>query len=170
MKKLFYFLTIILIGAAIVYYFYPEPKLPEGTQIDQLLVYKKQRKMEVYSNNKLIKTYKIAIGANPVGDKEFQGDRKTPEGMYSIYNKNPHSGYYKNLGISYPDSTDIAQAKKIGKQPGGDIKIHGIKNGLGFIRKFHLFTSTNGCIRVTDEEMEELYHTVNTGTTIKIFP
>lgn len=170
MKKLLYFLIVILTGTVAVYYFYPEQKLPAGTQIDQLIVYKELRKMEAFSGGKLVKTYQIAIGANPVGDKEFQGDQKTPEGIYTIHNKNPHSAYYKNLGISYPDAEDIAQAKKSGKSPGGDIKIHGIKNGLGFIRKFHRFTPTNGCIRVTDQEMEELFHAVKTGTSIHILP
>lgn len=91
--------------------------------------------------------------------------------MYFINDKNPHSGYHKNLGISYPDQDDIARAKQLGKPPGGDVKIHGLRNKTGSISKFHRWYDwTLGCIAVTDEEIDELYGAVQVGTPIEIKP
>ena len=124
-----------------------------------------------YSNGQLIKTYKISLGKNPIGDKEFEGDKKTPEGIYFINAKNPNSGYYKNLGISYPDKQDIEVSKKLGKPTGGDVKIHGIRNGIGFISKFQRWYDwTAGCIALTNQEVDELYNSVDVGTKIEIKP
>ncbi|UKJ08530.1 L,D-transpeptidase family protein [Solitalea lacus] len=107
----------------------------------------------------------------PVGDKQVEGDKKTPEGLYTINDKNSNSGYYKNLGISYPNQQDIVEAKKLGKSPGGEVKIHGLKNGMGFIHKFQRWVDwTMGCVAVTNEEMEELYSHTPIGTTIEIRP
>ena len=154
-----------------VYYFYPENKLPTDIQINKLVVYKSNGELLAYSNGKLVKTYKISIGRQPFGKKEFKGDEKTPEGIYQINNKNAKSDYHKNLGISYPNKADIKNAKRLGKQTGGDIKIHGIKNKMGFIGKFHRwFNWTQGCIAVTDEEIDELYNSVKIGTKIDIKP
>jgi murein L,D-transpeptidase YafK len=82
--------------------------------------------MEAYSNGQLIKVYKISLGRNPLGDKEYQGDKRTPEGEYEINDKNPNSGYHKNLGVSYPNALDKKEAEQKGLNPGGDIKIHGL--------------------------------------------
>lgn len=146
-----------------------EISLQEDIQIDRILVEKSKRLLHVYKDKKLIKTYQIALGSNPVGHKEFEGDGKTPEGIYTINDKNPNSSYYLNLGISYPNERDIQNAKNAGKSPGGDIKIHGLKNGLGFIGKLHREIDwTQGCIAVTNEEMDELYKAVPIGTEIEI--
>ncbi len=154
-----------------VYYFFPEEKLSHNILIDKLVVYKSKRELLVYANGKLIKNYEISLGSQPVGDKEFEGDNKTPEGLYIINDKNPNSGYYKNLGISYPDIDDIEYSKGLGKSPGGDIKIHGIRNRLGFIGKFHRWIDwTAGCIAVTNDEIDELYRAVKIGTPIEIKP
>ena len=164
--KLLSLLLILCIGT---YYFYPENHLSLNTQIDSLIVYKANREMEVYSGGSLVKTFAISLGRNPIGDKEFEGDKKTPEGKYIIDTKNSESGYHKNLGISYPNESDIENAKKNGKPTGGDIKIHGLKNKLGFIGKFHRwFDWTMGCIAVTNEEIDELFATVPIGTKIEI--
>lgn len=118
-----------------------------------------------------MKSYKIALGKNPVGDKQFEGDDKTPEGLYYINDKNPNSGYHKNLGVSYPNASDSVEAKSFNKPVGGDIKIHGIRNYMGIIGKFHnLRDWTRGCIAVTDEEIDELYEHVPIGTPIQINP
>lgn len=159
---------ILVLG---VYYFYPEQKLPSDIKINSLIVYKSKRKMEAYSGNKRIKIYKISLGRNPLGHKRFEGDKKTPEGIYFINAKNPNSGYHKNLGISYPNQSDIVEAKKLGKPTGGDVKIHGLRNGQGFIGKFQRWYDwTAGCIALTDEEVDELYSTVAIGSTIEIRP
>ena len=154
-----------------LYYFYPEIKLPEGSNIDKLVVYKSKRKMEVYSGDKLLKTYTISLGRNPVGHKQFEGDCKTPEGAYRINERNPHSAYHKNLGVSYPNEADIAFAEKQGKSAGGLIKIHGLKNGRGYIGKFHRLKDwTAGCIAVTNSEIDELYAAVKPNAVIIINP
>lgn len=155
----------------IVYYFLPEKELPPNSKITKIIVLKSKRKMFVYSNDILLKTYIISLGKSPIGDKQFEGDNKTPEGTYFINAKNPNSVCYKNLGISYPDKTDISEAKKFGKSTGGDIKIHGLPNKQGFFGKFHRFKDwTNGCIAVTNKEIDELYESVEIGTPIIIIP
>ena len=170
MRKMIYVILLLIVGI-VIYYFYPEAKLPKGKIIDRIEVFKSQRKMMVYSEGKLLKTYKISLGKNAKGHKEVEGDFKTPEGIYEINAKNPKSGYHKNLGVSYPNDSDIAHAKSLGKSPGGHIKIHGIRNGDGYISKFQRWKDwTAGCIAVTNEEVDELYESVKMGAVIKIKP
>jgi murein L,D-transpeptidase YafK len=162
------FLLLVLI---VVYYFFPETKLPSDIKIDKLVVVKSERKLIAYSNDKELKTYVISLGGEPKGHKQYEGDNRTPEGNYFINAKNPLSGYHKNLGISYPNEEDKLQARKMGKHPGGEIKIHGLRNGMGFIGKFHRwFDWTLGCMALTDEEVDELYKAVPIGTPIEIHP
>jgi murein L,D-transpeptidase YafK len=150
--------------------FFPGKKLPSGMVIDLLVVYKSKRTMQAWSNGNLIKTYRIALGRNPTGHKRHEGDMRTPEGTYTINARNPHSAFHKNLGISYPDDADTAYAAALGKPPGGDIKIHGLRNGRGYRRRFHLWKDwTHGCIAVTNSEIDELYTAVQHGAVIKIF-
>lgn len=164
-------LLIIIITGLIVYNYFPEKSLSASAKIDRLVVLKSKRQLLAYENGTVIKTYKISLGRNPKGAKEFEGDMKTPEGVYAINNKNPNSGYYKNLGVSYPNKEDKDHAAQNGKLAGGDIKIHGLRNGLGFINKFHRFFDwTHGCIALTDKEVEELYSHVSVGTPIEIKP
>ena len=170
-NKIIWLTVFISLIVLTVYYFYPEDKLPKHVQIDNIIVYKSKRQLLVYSNGQLLKTYKISIGLQPIGDKQFQGDNKTPEGIYFINDKNPNSICHKNLGISYPSKYDIANAKRLGKSAGGDIKIHGLFNNSGFISKFHRWIGfTYGCIMVTDKEIDELYDAVKIGTRIEIKP
>ena len=171
MKKIFLFIISIFIIGAAIYNLCPEQKLPQNTEIDYIIVKKSDRQLLAYAKHKLIKTYKISLGDSPVGHKESEGDEKTPEGVYVINAKNPNSGYHKNLGVSYPNKKDIAKAKLLGKDPGGDIKIHGIRNHLGFIGNFQRFFDwTNGCMALTNNEVDELFYTVNIGTKIEIRP
>jgi len=172
MKRKITWLAVFLILAGLTaYYFYPEEKLASDIQIDDIVVYKSKRQMTVSSNGQLLKTYKISLGRQPVGAKKFEGDMKTPEGVYFINDKNPNSGYHKNLGISYPSKDDLENANRLGKPAGGDIKIHGIRNKIGFIGKYHRwFNWTLGCIAVTNGEIDELYRAVKIGTRIEIKP
>ncbi|SDG62206.1 L,D-transpeptidase catalytic domain [Pedobacter terrae] len=171
MKKIILFIISFFIIGAAIYNLYPEQKLPTNTEIDYIIVKKSDRQLLAYAKHKLIKTYKISLGDSPVGHKEFEGDEKTPEGFYIINAKNPNSGYHKNLGVSYPNKEDIAKAKALDKLPGGDIKIHGIRNKLGFIGKFQRFFDwTNGCMALTNNEVDELFYAVNIGTKIEIRP
>jgi murein L,D-transpeptidase YafK len=144
---------------------------PRGVTIDSIAVYKREHRMYVFSEGRLIKTYRIALGTNPRGRKVCQGDCKTPEGLYYIEDKNPESDYYKNLGISYPNDRDRARARNLGRSPGGDIKIHGLPNGKGYLGRSHTITDwTEGCIAVTNAEIDELYANVEVGTPIRILP
>ena len=143
--------------------------LPEVAVVDRILVEKGKRKMHVYQQGELLKTYDIALGPNPAGHKQIEGDGKTPEGLYHINDKNERSAYHLNLGVSYPNEQDQARANKLGQSAGGDIKIHGLKNGLGFLGRAHLQADwTAGCIAVTNEEIEELFRVVPVGADIEI--
>ncbi|MEQ9413609.1 MAG: L,D-transpeptidase family protein [Cyclobacteriaceae bacterium] len=162
-----FIISLIPIGLLTGFYLWPEQKLPNGLTADKLVVHKSERRLQLWANNELIKTYKISLGGNPEGHKVKQGDSRTPEGLYYINDKNPSSQFHLNLGISYPN----AQDKTNSANPGGDIKIHGLKNGNGWIGKFQrLFDWTDGCIAVTNSEIEELYNAVPIGTPIQINP
>jgi tetratricopeptide (TPR) repeat protein len=138
---------------------------------DKILIEKKERRLTLISKDKLLKTYKIALGGNPNGPKERQGDNKTPEGTYVIDSRNKDSRYHLSLHISYPNERDRRRAKELGVSPGGDIMIHGIKNGLSWIGDLHTEVDwTKGCIAVTDEEIEEIDKLVPNGTIVEIRP
>jgi murein L,D-transpeptidase YafK len=138
---------------------------------DKVLIEKKERRLMLLSKGEVIKKYKIALGGNPVGPKERQGDSKTPEGTYIIESRNRNSAYHLSLRISYPNEKDKRRAKELGVSPGGDIMIHGIKNGLAWVGALHAGIDwTQGCIAVTDQEMEEIYKLVPNGTIVEIRP
>jgi len=138
---------------------------------DKVLIEKKERRLTLLSNSEVVKTYKIALGGNPIGPKERQGDNKTPEGTYIIDSRNRDSGYHLSMHISYPNDKDKMRAKELGVSPGGDIMIHGIKNGLSWVGASHAEVDwTKGCIAVADEEMEEIYKLVPNGTIVEIRP
>ena len=169
MKKVLLLLLILFAG----YLLYPYTPMPRDTVVDKLLVDKSDRKLHVLSKGTIIKSFTISLGDNPIGHKEKKDDEKTPEGTYFINDKRGfgQSGYYKNLGISYPSPRDKAHAKRMGVNPGGEIKIHGLKNGLGFIGRLQRWKDwTNGCMALTNQEMEDLWQHVKVGTVIEIRP
>lgn len=138
---------------------------------DRILIEKKERRLTLFSKGKALKTYQIALGGNPSGPKERQGDNKTPEGTYVIDSRNKNSRYHLSLHISYPNEKDKKRAKELGVSPGGDIMIHGIKNGLSWVGDMHTEVDwTKGCIAVTDEEIEEINRVVPNGTIVEIRP
>jgi tetratricopeptide (TPR) repeat protein len=143
----------------------------ETEPADKVLIEKIERRLTLLSKGEVIKTYKIALGGHPVGPKERRGDNKTPEGFYIIDSRNSDSDYHLSLHISYPNEKDKMRAKERGVSPGGDIMIHGIKNGLSWVGASHAAVDwTNGCIAVSDEEMEEIYNLVPNGTIVEIRP
>lgn len=138
---------------------------------DKILIEKKERRLTLISKGKVLKTYKIALGGNPNGPKERQGDNKTPEGTYVIDSRNRDSRYHLSLHISYPNENDKKRAKQRGVSPGGDIMIHGIKNGFSWVGDLHTEVDwTKGCIAVTDEEIEEIDKLAPNGTIVEIRP
>jgi len=145
----------------------------EPQQVAKIIVYKEARKMELLDgNDKIMRRYNIALGANPQGHKTEEGDEKTPEGIYEISGRNPNSRYHLSLRISYPNAQDIAGAARLGVSPGGDIMIHGLPNDAGWWGFFYRFNNrwTNGCIAVTNQEIKEIWNLVADGTPIDIRP
>ena len=138
---------------------------------DKILIEKAERRLTLILDGEALKTYKIALGGNPVGPKERQGDNKTPEGIYFIDAKNKNSQYHLSLHISYPNENDKKRAQELGVSPGGDIMIHGIKNGFSWVGDSHSEVDwTKGCIAVTDEEIEEIDKLAPPGTIVEIRP
>lgn len=149
----------------------PEPPelVPLTGLVDHILIEKSARKLTVFKDGEALRTYKIALGFSPSGNKIRQGDGKTPEGIFTINRRNPQSKYHLSIGINYPKPSDIARAKKDGIDPGGDIFIHGQPNGLGELSTI-ASDWTAGCIAVSDTEIEELWRVVKNGTTVEIKP
>jgi murein L,D-transpeptidase YafK len=158
-------LLALLVSAA------PPNAAPAKTHADLIVVDKTTRVMTLYAKKKVIKSYRIALGGNPVGDKEQEGDSRTPEGRYIIDAKNPKSSFHLSLHISYPSKQDRAAARKRGVSPGGAIMIHGTPEGLAALYGVGIRPDwTAGCIAVTNEEMDEIFKSVRLGTPIIIKP
>jgi len=132
---------------------------------DQIVIHKARREMLLLRGNTVLRSYRIALGREPVGDKQCEGDGRTPEGRYVIDRRNPKSRYHLALHISYPNPEDTARAQAAGVEPGGDIMIHGLKDGERRDGDW-----TQGCIAVSDEEMDEIWGLVPDGTVIVIEP
>lgn len=138
---------------------------------DRIIVIKSKRIMMLLKDGEIIKTYRIALGKSPNGRKTHAGDQKTPEGNYSIISRNQHSKYYKAMNISYPNESDIQNARRLGVSPGNSIAIHGLPKELEDIDKFHRRLDwTDGCIAVTNHEIDEIWQLVSDGTPIEIKP
>jgi murein L,D-transpeptidase YafK len=162
---------LVIVLFFIAYYFSPYAKIPEGIIIDKIVVIKSKHILLAYSKTNLIKTYTISLGKQSRGNKEFEGDNKTPEGIYIINSKNPNSSFNKNLGISYPNEIDISRSKNLGKLPGGEIKIHGLRSEFEFLGRFQRWVDwTNGCIALTNQEIDDLYKHTPIGIKIVIMP
>ena len=139
--------------------------------VDRILIEKNARRLMLISQGEVLKSYKIALGGNPIGPKERQGDNKTPEGTYVIDGRNKDSRFHLSLHISYPNERDKKRAKELGVSPGGDIMIHGIKNGFSWVGDAHAAVDwTKGCIAVTDEGVEEISKLAPNGTIVEIRP
>ena len=162
---------IAIVGGLALWANAPFSPLPAGVKADLLVVNKGERQLSAYSHGQLLRSYRVSLGGEPVATKIRQGDRKTPEGNYVIDGHNPISSFHRALHVSYPSAADTARAKAGGHDPGGEIMVHGIRNGLGWIGRAHrLIDWTTGCIAVTDGEIEELYRIVPDGTRIEIKP
>lgn len=148
-----------------------EDRLPGSAHADKVLVLKKEHALELLDHGKVLKKYEVALGSDPVGPKTQRGDHKTPEGLYILDHRNEHSQFYRSIHLSYPNSTARARAQKLGVAPGGDIVIHGLPNGYGWIGSGHRAKDwTDGCVAVTNEEMDEIWRIVSDGTPIEITP
>lgn len=143
----------------------PRVRRYAGPDVTRIVVFKEQRVMHLLNGKIALKSYEIDLGFAPTGDKKVEGDGKTPEGHYRIDRRNPRSRFHLSLGISYPNARDVAEARRLGRDPGGDIFIHGQGTLVSRLRP----DWTWGCIAVTNDEMEEIYAMVRTGTPIAIY-
>jgi murein L,D-transpeptidase YafK len=140
-------------------------------KIDLIKVDKSERRMWLLKDDVTVATYKVSLGESPKGHKFQEGDERTPEGRYTIDWRNPKSGYFLSLHISYPNEQDKAKAKGAGVSPGGNIMIHGQPNGYASVAPIlQGFDWTNGCIAVTNVEMQQIWDAVPNGTPIEISP
>ena len=143
---------------------WPPPLLPAAQQAHAIHVYKAQRRLDLLRDGRVIATYRIVLGGAPVGHKRQQGDQRTPEGDYRITYRNERSRFHLSLRVSYPNEADRKQAAARGVDPGGDIMIHGA-TPPGSQADW-----TEGCIAVTNTEMDAIWQRVPVGTPIRIMP
>lgn len=147
----------------------PIPSPPLTGQIDRIVINKSARQMQLFQNGQPVRTYHIALGFTPIGDKTRQGDGRTPEGRFTITRRNAASAYHLSLGIDYPQPEDLIRAAATGINPGRDIFIHGQPNALPetLMAKGDW---TAGCIALTNTEMREVWRVTPTGTPVEIRP
>ena len=144
------------------------PAVPLGL-VDSIVVEKHAHRLTLFRDGKPSHTYLVALGGQPVGDKLRAGDRRTPEGVFYIDARQPNSKYHLALHISYPDAAHRARSHAVGAEPGGDIMIHGLPNGRGAAGASHRENDwTNGCVALTDEEIEQIWSVVPIGTPVEI--
>lgn len=158
-----------LLSAVVAWAHWPALPLPVDARADRLVVLKSRRTLELYRGAALLRSYVVALGGTPVGPKQQEGDRRTPEGSYVLDYRKVDSSFHRALHVSYPSAADRASAAARGVAPGGLIMVHGLPNGLGFLGRAHRALDwTNGCIAVTNHEIEEIWRVVPDGTPIEI--
>ena len=148
----------------------PDP-LPPEARADRIVVEKSRRRLTLYRGGVPLKTYRISLGSHPVGPKEVERDGRTPEGTYVIDGRVGRSCCHRALHISYPTPQQAAAARQRGASPGGAIMVHGLVHGFGWVGALHRTRDwTQGCIAVTNEEMDEIWRAVPAGTPIEVRP
>lgn len=149
----------------------PMGAMAEAPEVSEVLVRKEERRLYLLSGEQVVRSYRIGLGDNPSGHKLFEGDKRTPEGEYVLDWRNPNSDFYKSIHISYPNKQDRELASSWGLDPGGSIMIHGLPNEAGDMAFAYLGLDwTDGCIAVSNEEMDEIWQLVADGTPIRIVP
>lgn len=149
----------------------PRPE-PAPLKADLVVVDKSERVLQLRRQGRVLKTYRIALGPAPQGPKRMEGDGRTPEGVYTLDWRNPDSQFYRSIHVSYPHPRDTTHAERWGVSPGGLIMVHGLPDGINTPRQagHPRIDWTNGCIAVTNDEMDEIWARVDDGTTIIIYP
>jgi len=138
---------------------------------DLVLVDKSKRQLHLLHKNEIFATFPATFGGDTKGHKQQRGDGRTPEGHYILDWKNGNSGYYKSIHITYPDAADKAAAAKAGRDPGDNIMIHGQKNGYEWLESLARFVNwTDGCIALSNSDMDKVWEKVDPGTPIEIRP
>jgi murein L,D-transpeptidase YafK len=161
----------LVISGVALWSHWPGVSLPANAQANLVVVTKSARRLDLYRGGSLLKSYSVSLGGHPLGPKQRQGDGKTPEGQYVLDYRNPGSSFHRALHISYPGPADRAAARLSGVDPGGQVMVHGIANGLGWLGRLHLALDwTDGCVAVTNQEMDEIWRAVPAGTRIVLKP
>ena len=138
-------------------------------KVDHVVLVKTKHKLLLLSGDRVVKSYRVALGRGGLAPKRRQGDGRTPEGIYRIDYRNPASKYHLALHISYPESSDKQRAQRLGVNPGGDIMIHGLPREFSWVGSRHRLSDwTEGCIAVTDSEIEEIWKLVPDGTPVEV--
>ena len=138
---------------------------------DRVVVLKGARRLMLLRGTRVLRAYRIALGRTPQGAKGAEGDGRTPEGRYVLDWRNPRSRFYRSIHVSYPNDADRARARRLGLSPGGDIMIHGLPKRLDAIGAEHArWDWTEGCVAVSNAEMDEIWTLVADGTVIDIRP
>lgn len=147
------------------------PRIVSAENADFILIEKANRRLVLYSNQKELARYSVALGREPSGPMRCQGDNKTPEGNYVINSRKSDSKFYRSLKISYPNESDRRNAASLGCDPGGDIMIHGLPRWRGWLGIVHRFVDwTRGCIAVNNSEIDEIWKMAPNGTHVRIVP
>jgi murein L,D-transpeptidase YafK len=142
-----------------------------GQKADSVLVIKSKNRLYLMSHGQPFVSFYVTFGKDPKGHKQKKGDERTPEGHYLLDYKNVNSKFYKSIHVSYPNANDRANAKRLGVDPGGDIMIHGQANGWGWASPIvQFFSWTDGCIALSDNDMDKVWDAVDPGTPIEIRP
>ena len=161
--------ALLLLGGVVYFATHRAHRMTE--QADKILIEKAARRLTLLRGGVVLKTYRVALGPQPVGPKQQEGDGRTPEGRYLVDWRNPNSKFHLSLHINYPDADDQAQAVTRGVAPGGDIMIHGLPNASVSVGALHYLKDwTLGCIAVSNQEIEEIWHAVPDGTPVEIVP
>jgi murein L,D-transpeptidase YafK len=136
--------------------------------VDRILVLKSKRRLLLLRGGSILATYRVALGAQPIGPKLRQGDSRTPEGHYYVDALNPDSRFHRALHISYPNARDMRRARASGVSPGGDIEIHGMPDSYGHFDPVAFGDWTDGCIAVGNRAIEEIWASAGIGTPVEI--
>jgi murein L,D-transpeptidase YafK len=160
----------LLLGLAILV-MVPHPAAARSGFVDRVVIDKSDRTLKLLAGKEVFRTYFVALGAQPDGPKMQSGDQRTPEGVYSVIARQPRSEFHRGLLISYPNSDDVARAQSMGVDPGGEIMIHGLPSGYDWVGPRHRRKDwTEGCIAVTNQEIDEIWQLVDIGTPVEIRP
>lgn len=165
-------LATLAVGAVVLTWaHWPTSPLPASAKADRIVVHKAARELVLFADGRELKRYRVSLGGQPVGAKRQEGDERTPEGTYRVDYRKADSSFHLALHVSYPDQQDVVRARQAGVDPGGLIMIHGLPNRLPFLGRLHrLVDWTNGCIAVTNPEIEQIWSLVDTGTPVEIEP
>lgn len=165
--RLWRLVLLLCVGIA----FAGDAEAARALKADKIVVVKSERRLYLLRGSEVVKSYRVALGRQPRGTKLYQGDGRTPEGRYVLDGRNAGSNFYRALHVSYPNAADKVRARAMGEAAGGLIMVHGLPNERPNWGEEHwMYNWTNGCIAVTNREMDEIWASTELGTPIEIRP